>query len=209
VNESFRQDDDDIEILEVIGIDDDAPPPGSEEEDDAPGGPQDDRLAEAESEPAPSDDRVRESLLRLQADFDNYRKRVAREQDEYRQYANAGLLERLLPILDNFERALGREAESERYDPFRDGIALIYRQLLEQLRKAGLRPLESLGEAFDPNVHEAVETEAAVDVSPNTVIGELQRGYRFHDRLLRPAMVKVALAPEEPDPPADDDDEEP
>ncbi len=185
-------DDDDIEILEVVGVDDDAPPPDADVEDAV--------TAEAQAEdrpPAPPGAEVsRERLLRLQADFENFRKRVDRERGAFERHARAGLVERLLPILDNLERALALEHESEVYDPFRDGVSLIHRQLLDELRKAGLRPVDSVGRPFDPNVHEAVLTEPSADVAPHTVLEEIQRGYRFLDRLLRPARVKVSVEPE-------------
>lgn len=178
--------DDEIEIIEVVGLDEDAPPGEVADEARSPVG-----------EPVGDED-GEERFLRLQADFENFRKRVERDRDDYERHAHASLVERLLPTLDNLERALSLEAPSEVYDPFRDGISLIYRELLEQLRRAGLEPLESVGRPFDPNLHEAIATEPSHDVDPHTVLEEVQRGYRFVDRLLRPARVKVSVEPGDP-----------
>jgi molecular chaperone GrpE len=134
---------------------------------------------------------LRNQLLRKAADFDNYRKRVERERREMAELAAQDLLLELLPILDDFERALDVDVApgAERY---REGVELIYRQLQELLKKRGVTPIEAVGTDFDPHVHQAVVHEASTTHRDGEVIAELRRGYRLGDRLLRPAMVKVA-----------------
>lgn len=138
-------------------------------------------------------DEYYDRLLRKTAEFDNYRKRVERERRELAEFAAVDLLQELLPLLDDFERALQAEAGSES-EPYRKGIEIIYRQLLEILRRRGVRPIEALGADFDPHVHQAVEQVASPDHREGEVIEELRRGYMLRDRLLRPALVKVAKA---------------
>jgi molecular chaperone GrpE len=129
-------------------------------------------------------------LARLQAEFENARKRAAREQQEFREYAVADTIKALLPILDSFERALqsGPQEASE----FRSGVELIYKQLLDTLGKLGLRRIPAQGEQFDPHVHQAIEMVDTSHAPDHQVLEELQHGYKLKDRLLRPAMVKVA-----------------
>jgi molecular chaperone GrpE len=127
-------------------------------------------------------------LARLQAEFDNARKRAAREQAEFREYAVADAIKALLPILDSFDRALEAHAGEENFR----GIELINRQFHDSLAKLGLRPIPAAGEPFDPHVHQAVEVVDTSEAGDNTVLEELQRGYKLKDRLLRPAMVRVA-----------------
>jgi molecular chaperone GrpE len=135
-------------------------------------------------------------LARAQAEFDNARKRATREQQEYRDYAQADTIKALLPILDSFERALRAKPSGNSQDiEFRNGIDLIYKQLQDALLKLGLRPIEAEGQAFDPHVHEAIEMVDTDEADDQTVINELQRGYRLKERLLRPAMVRVARNP--------------
>lgn len=133
-------------------------------------------------------------LLRLQADFENYRRRTTREREDFAKYASASLCEALLPVLDNFQLAL----EAKGQDPAKvvEGVEMIYRQLLDVLQREGLTPVEAEGEQFDPNKHEAAMQECTGDYPDNTVIAELRRGYYLKDKLLRPAMVKVARAEE-------------
>jgi len=128
-------------------------------------------------------------LARMQADFENSRKRAAREQQEFRDYALADAIRALLPTLDSFERAL--QSSRERSD-LRDGVELIYKQLQDTLTKLGLRPIPAKGEPFDPRLHEAIEMVETSEVPDHQILEELQRGYKLKDRLLRPAMVKVA-----------------
>lgn len=131
-------------------------------------------------------------LLRLQADFDNFRKRTTRERDDFARYASAVLCEALLPVLDNFQLAL--EAKGQDPAGVVKGVEMIYRQLLDVLQREGLTPVEALGQQFDPSKHEAAMQESTDQYPDNTVIAELRRGYYLKDKLLRPAMVKVAKA---------------
>lgn len=135
-------------------------------------------------------DTLLDRLARLQAEFENARKRVAREQQEFREYALADAVKALLPILDSFERAL--QAGSEDKSEFRGGVELIYKQLQDTLAKLGLRPIPAKGEPFDPHLHQAIEMVESSEAKDHQVLEELQRGYKLKDRLLRPAMVKVA-----------------
>jgi molecular chaperone GrpE len=137
-----------------------------------------------------------DQLLRRQAEFENYRKRAERERGEFYQRTRADLLLELLPVLDNFERALVSLERSEGdAEALRHGVELIHKQFKDALTKLGLQPVEAVGHSFDPNVHEAVTTEQTDQHEENTVIEEFERGYKLGDRLLRPAKVKVATAP--------------
>ena len=138
-------------------------------------------------------DALLDRLARLQAEFDNARKRAVREQQDFREFAAADVIKNFLPILDSFERALkaGGDSNSNSND-FRNGIELIYRQFQDALQKIGVQPIVSVGQAFDPRVHEAVEMVDTSEVPDHHVLDELQRGYRYKERLLRPAMVRVA-----------------
>jgi molecular chaperone GrpE len=130
-------------------------------------------------------------LLRRTAEFDNYRKRSERERAEFLEYASADAVKAMLPVLDDFERALRVETTDENY---RKGIELIYSRLFDALKRLGLEPVETVGRTFDPNVHEAIDRVPAEEgVEDQTIIGEWQRGYNFKGRLLRPAMVRVAV----------------
>jgi molecular chaperone GrpE len=139
--------------------------------------------------------------LRAVAEFDNVRKRSAREREEYTRYANESLLRDLLPVLDNLDRAL-QAARSEPATSLTTGVELIQRELLRVLEKFGLTPFTSVGQPFDPERHEAVARVPSADVPDMTVAGETARGYLLHGRVLRPAMVTVAVAPDEPGPAA-------
>ena len=131
-------------------------------------------------------------LLRKTAEFDNYRKRTDRERVQLAEAAAADLIADLLPIVDDMERALKADAGSEATEAIRRGVELIHKQLLETLRKRGVKPIESLGADFDPHFHQAVAHEAADGRREGEVVEEFIRGYMLGDRLLRPAMVKVA-----------------
>ena len=138
-----------------------------------------------------------DALLRRQADFENYRKRVERERTESYNRVVAEAARKLLPVMDNLSRALDAErsvesSESEEFRHFLHGVQLISKQLSEVLESFGVQPIAAVGERFDPHIHEAVVTEPSDEHEPDTVIEELARGYRIGDRLLRPAMVKVA-----------------
>lgn len=133
---------------------------------------------------------LKDRYMRTLADFENYRKRSDREKTEFYKYALQEVLKDLLPILDNFDRALEHAEEG---DDFHRGVLLIYKQLVDTLRKHGVRPIDESGVRFDPNVHEAVMREEDPSIPSQTVTAILQKGYFLHDRLLRPAMVKVAV----------------
>jgi len=135
-------------------------------------------------------DTLLDRLARLQAEFENARKRAAREQQEFRDFATADAIKALLPALDSFERALQTPASQP--NEFRSGVELIYKQLQDALTKLGVRAVPAKGERFDPHVHEAIEMVETSEVPDHQVIEELQRGYKLKDRLLRPAMVRVA-----------------
>lgn len=137
-------------------------------------------------------DALVDRLARMQAEFDNARKRAVKEQQDYRDFAVADAIKSLLPVIDSFERAL--QAKSEGSD-FRNGVELIYKQLQDALAKMGVQSIAAKGEQFDPHVHEAIEMVETRDAADHEVIEELQRGYKLKDRLLRPAMVKVASNP--------------
>jgi len=134
-------------------------------------------------------DALLDRLARLQAEFDNARKRAAREQQDFREFAAADVIRNFLPMLDSFERALKAGGDAS---DFRNGIELIYRQFQDALQKAGVQPIVAVGQIFDPRIHEAIEMVDRTDVPDHQVVDELQRGYKYKDRLLRPAMVRVA-----------------
>lgn len=152
----------------------------------------------AEPEPVPDPaaerDEYRDLLLRKQAEFDNYKKRVERDRAKANREAEKTLIVALLPLLDDFERALGAPVESGGAEAYRAGIELIHRQLLEILRKRGVTPIETAGVRFDPELHEAVAYQPSEGHEDGDVIDELRRGYRFDEKLLRAAMVRVAKA---------------
>jgi molecular chaperone GrpE len=127
---------------------------------------------------------------RIQAEFENFRKRQAREQQEFKEYAVADAIKALLPILDSLDRALKTKAVS--LEDFRSGIELIDKQFHDALAKLGVEPIEAEGRAFNPNFHQAVQMVDSSEVEDNHVIDEFQRGYTLKERLLRPAMVRVA-----------------
>ena len=131
-------------------------------------------------------------LLRKTAEFDNYRKRVERERQSASESAAASLIKELLPLVDDLERALKAEAGDEGAAAYRRGVELIHRRLLETLRQRGVKPIEALGEDFDPHYHQAVSYEPEEGRREGEVIEEFSRGYVLGDRLLRPAMVNVA-----------------
>jgi len=132
-------------------------------------------------------------LARLQAEFDNFRKRSVKEQQDFRDYALAEALKLLLPILDSLDRAAKTNAAS--VEDYRSGIELIDKQFHDVLAKLGVEPVPAAGEVFDPNLHQAVQMVDTDEVEDHHVIDELQRGYRIKERLLRPAMVRVANNP--------------
>lgn len=134
--------------------------------------------------------RLRERLARLQADFENSRKRSIKEQQEFKEYAIFDTIQALLPVVESLEKAL--EIPTSANMDFRTGVELIHKQLLDILFKMGVRPIHAMCERFDPRIHHAVATVDTDLVEDGTIVGELQCGYWFKDRLLRPAMVTVA-----------------
>jgi len=141
---------------------------------------------------------LRDSLARRQADFENYRKRMERERSETFNRVVVDIAAKLLPVLDNLKRALDTEAsveasESDEFRHFLSGVDLIYKQLNGVLDALGVKPVLAEGERFDPHLHEAVVTESTDDFEPDTVMQEIVRGFRVGDKLIRPALVKVAV----------------
>jgi molecular chaperone GrpE len=136
-------------------------------------------------------------LLRATADFDNYKKRAARERQDAIKYANEGLMQKLLPVLDNFEAALNaaQSTSGDNAQSLLTGISMIHQQLKSVLTEAGLEEIEAHGRPFDPNLHEAVSQAESSEHPEGNVMQQLRRGYRLRDRLLRPASVVVAKAP--------------
>jgi molecular chaperone GrpE len=145
---------------------------------------------------------MREKYLRALADYDNYRKRVERERSETQRSATAEPLRAFLGVVDNLNRALGAGGSS---DDLKAGVQMILRQTEDLLRRFGVEAVESVGEPFDPAFHEAVVRYEDANVDQPTVSEEFQKGYRYHGRLLRPAMVKVAVPPEGTHSPEDDE----
>ena len=135
---------------------------------------------------------LHDRFLRGQAEFQNFRKRVERERVELFEYASTEAVRALLPVLDDFERALKVRSGDKEYG---SGIELIYQRFYEGLKKLGLEPMDSKGQTFDPQIHHAVEMVETDEAPDHTVLEEYQRGYNFKGRLLRPAMVKVAVQP--------------
>jgi molecular chaperone GrpE len=137
---------------------------------------------------------LRQTLLRRQADFDNYRKRIEKERFEDSKRATARVVEGLIPVIDGFEQALAAHREPE-YDNYRKGFELIYKQLLENVAKLGVERIDPVGKSFDPHLHQAVDRAETTDHADGTILQVFQPGYVFHGRVLRPAMVRVAVHP--------------
>ena len=135
-------------------------------------------------------DELKELLLRRQAEFDNFRKRTDKERADFLQYAGMELVREMLPILDDFDRALKVEAGNAEYSK---GVEMIYSRMYEALKKVGLEPIGTAGQMFDPHLHQAVERVVTKNAADGTILGEFQRGYNFKGKLLRPSMVKVAV----------------
>lgn len=139
-------------------------------------------------------DQLLDRLARLQAEFDNYRKREARERAEYRDYALANTVEQFLPVMDNFQLALRSQGTAEQ---LRSGVDLIVRQMEEIVRTLGVQPIPTVETQFDPRLHDAIEMVERDDVPDHQVMEEVRRGYTLRDRLLRPALVRVANNPKQ------------
>jgi molecular chaperone GrpE len=136
--------------------------------------------------------KYKDAALRAAADLDNYRKRVSRERDESIKYANTVFLERLIPILDNFELGLQAARNAPEAAPIVDGLAMVYKQLQDLLANSGVETIDATGQTFDPNLHEALAQEENHEVPEGKVIRQVRKGYRLRDRLLRPANVVVS-----------------
>jgi molecular chaperone GrpE len=135
---------------------------------------------------------LHDRLLRARAEFENARKRTERERSEFLQFAAMDLVRDILPVLDDFERALKVETADRDYAK---GVELIYQRFFDALKKMGLEPLETEGRKFDPNIHAAVERVPTEEAEDQAIVGEFQKGYNFKGKLLRPAMVRVAVRP--------------
>ena len=135
---------------------------------------------------------LRQTLQRRQADFDNYRKRIEKERADDWKRANARVVEALIPVIDGFEHALAAHREAE-YENYRKGFELIYKQLMDNLTKLGIERIDPLGQPFDPHLHQAVDRTETADKEDGTILEVFQPGYVFHGRVLRPAMVRVAV----------------
>jgi molecular chaperone GrpE len=135
---------------------------------------------------------LQERLLRARAEFENARRRFEQQRSDYLQFAAMESVRDMLPILDDFERALKVDTADRDYAK---GVELIYQRMADTLKKLGLEPIETAGQKFDPNLHQAVERVETEDAEDQAILGEFQRGYNFKGKLLRPAMVKVAVRP--------------
>ncbi len=151
-------------------------------------------LHEALSAKAQEVDRLQDRLLRLQAEFENYKRRISREKAEFLKFAHEGLILDFLPVLDNLERALGAARAEAGSTPLLEGIEMIARLFRSVLEKAGVRPMEALGQPFDPAYHQAVAQVETSQGDAGLVVEEIQKGYLIEGRVLRPAMAKVSRA---------------
>lgn len=130
-------------------------------------------------------------MQRLKAEFDNFRKRTQKEKEETAKYATERIIFSLLPILDNLERAIESSQTNKDFESFSQGVEMILRQFIKVLEDEGVRPIETVGAEFDPNIHEALLREAS-DIEENTILAELQKGYYLKDKVIRPSRVKVS-----------------
>ncbi|MCR4833055.1 MAG: nucleotide exchange factor GrpE [Butyrivibrio sp.] len=135
---------------------------------------------------------LQDKYVRQVAEFDNFRKRTDKEKSQMFEQGQANVLEKILPVVDNFERGLASSPEDEQGKAFADGMNMIYKQLMKQLEDLGVTPIEALGQEFDPNLHNAVMQVASEEYESGMVAQELQKGYKFHDTVLRHSMVAVA-----------------
>jgi molecular chaperone GrpE len=157
----------------------------------------DSKKADSKQEPAETLPPVDDRYLRLQADFDNYRKRVLREKDEIYRRANEDLMEELLPVLDHLDMALASAGEEHQQDPVVEGFRLVGEQLANTLSKFGLSPIETNGQEFDPNLHEAILHMPSETVAENGIVSQARGGYKLGERLLRASQVVVSSGPAE------------
>jgi molecular chaperone GrpE len=171
-----------------------APPPAPDATCEPAAAPPPDRDAESEALRAESE-KFRDLYLRSQADLENYRKRAAREREDATRYANASLIEKLLPILDNFELGLDAARQSADAGGILAGMSMVQRQLHDFLREIGVEVIDAQGAAFDPNLHEAIGHESSGEAPEGAIIRQMRKGYRLRDRLLRAAAVIVSKGP--------------
>ena len=167
----------------------DIPPEGGAEEEPS--------LEEKLDQALQEKDVLEDKYLRLRADFENFKKRATKEKSNLIQYGNEALLKDLLPVIDNIERVLAFSLQEGDWKDFQKGVELVVAELHKTFSKFGLEPLESMGKNFDPNLHEAMQTLKTDQATPDTVVEELQKGYLYRDKLLRPSLVIVAVSPEE------------
>lgn len=165
-----------------------AAPPAGEAADSSP------TLPEALAAKAQEADRLKERLLRVSAEFENYKKRMAREKAEFLRFANEGLILEFLPVLDNLERAMASARAAAGSTPLLEGIEMIVRLFRSTLEKVGVKPIEAVGQPFDPGFHQAVAQVESPQGDANLVVEEIQKGYLLEGRVLRPSMVKVSRA---------------
>lgn len=130
-------------------------------------------------------------MLRLQADYDNFRRRTQKEKESAAKYRSQSLAEKLIPALDNFERGMMIDAQSDETKNLLQGMEIVYRQLKEALANEGVEPIQSVGQSFDPHLHQAIMQVESDEFESNVVVEEMQKGYMLKDRVIRPAMVKV------------------
>lgn len=155
-----------------------------------------DTTADAEVAKLASDlNELRQTLMRRQADFENYRKRIEKERTEDSRRATARVVEGLIPIIDGFEHALAAHREAAEYETYRKGFELIYKQMLDNIARLGVERVDPLGKPFDPHLHQAMDRLETVDHEDGQILQVFQPGYVFHGRVLRPAMVRVAVHP--------------
>ena len=196
------EEDDSIEIIEVVGLDDGKKTPAAGDESLPAGsssssGPSAGGASSSAPLPDPPDSipftrqQLYDMLLRKQAEFENARKRAEREREDSRRRITIDFLQSLLPVLDNFRRALAGPAPDPP-DPFRQGVSITFQQMMDTLSREGLQEIGAVGERFDPDLHEAIETRVVEGFEEGIVLEELRRGYRFQGYLLRPALVRVS-----------------
>jgi molecular chaperone GrpE len=179
----------------VINMDEQRPNPGPEQPEDE-NLRRDSAAAEAEVAKLATDlNDLRQTLMRRQADFENYRKRVEKERTEDSRRATARVIESLIPIIDGFEHALAAHREAAEYENYRKGFELIYKQLLDHVTRLGVERVDPLGKQFDPHLHQAMDRMETLDRTDGEIVQVYQPGYVFHGRVLRPAMVRVAVQP--------------
>lgn len=138
---------------------------------------------------------LRQTLMRRQADFDNYRKRIEKERADDAKRHTARVIEGLIPIIDGFEHALAAHRDAPEYESYRKGFELIYKQLVDNVARLGVERIDPLGKQFDPHLHQAMDRTETVQHEDGTILQVFQPGYVFHGRVLRPAMVRVAVHP--------------